>query len=315
MSQGRKSRRRPGWLLWGLLVLLLPLVGYGGFIVWLYGSDDVDMARATTDAFRAEPAAEVHRLRGNVYLLTGGGMNVVAHVGPQGVTLVDTATDWAAPKMDAALRTITHLPVRTIINTHAHTDHRGGNGYFAAPGAMILAHRETDARMRAGDTTEADLPTRVFDETAELTSGDETIRITHIPDAHTQGDLVVYFVAADVLVAGDILINEGFPYIAEPTGATVDGYLRAQSDLIAMTGPDTIVIPGHGPAADRARLEDVHARLARIAGTVAYWRDKGLPARLILATYPTRGWPLSWQGIGMSHKFFVQIAYRSASGG
>lgn len=310
--------RRAGWL-WPLIgVLALIFAMYLGFIFWLYGSDKVDMARATNDAFRSGGVATAIPLRRNVYLLTGGEINAVALIGPDSVLLVDTGTNWAAPKLADALRGVTDLPVGIIINTHAHTDHRGGNGFFGQGKAEIIAQTVTADMMRDGlatITATEDMPTRVFATNDTFQFGGETVIVTHIPDAHTQGDAVVRFVQADVFATGDIFVNEGFPYIAEPVGASIDGYLRAQTAIMGMVGAQTIVVPGHGPKADLARLHEVNDRLTRIRNKVVFWKRLGLPPKFVLLTYPTSPWPLSWAGIGVSPKFFTQLVYRTESGG
>lgn len=96
------------------------------------------------EAFQATRAVSITPLRDNLYMLEGDGGNVTALIGGDGILIVDTDHDWMAPKIDAALKTLSDQPVRYVINTHFHGDHSGGNSHFRqAHGAEIIAHSKT----------------------------------------------------------------------------------------------------------------------------------------------------------------------------
>ena len=73
---------------------------------------------------------KVSKLGGSVYMLEGAGGNIGASVGEDGIVIVDDQYAPLADKIQAALKGITNLPIRFIINTHYHGDHTGGNAYF-----------------------------------------------------------------------------------------------------------------------------------------------------------------------------------------
>src|SRR5262249_36771580 len=96
----------------------------------------------------------VAKVQGNIYVLTGAGGNTTVQVGPDGVLVVDTMFAPMAPKILAAIKTISDKPVRYILNTHVHIDHAGANEALlkASPGAKILAHENVLNVMSATPT-------------------------------------------------------------------------------------------------------------------------------------------------------------------
>ena len=70
---------------------------------------------------------ETEEVRDNLFVLRGGGGNTAAFIGPDGVTLVDTKVPgWGQTLLDS-VAALTDRPVTTLINTHSHFDHVGGN--------------------------------------------------------------------------------------------------------------------------------------------------------------------------------------------
>src|SRR4029079_14559523 len=97
---------------------------------------------AWTDRASAQQApagdVEVVQLRPNFYVIGGAGGNVVVQTGPVGVILVDSGSTRVADKGLAAIRQLTPLPIRYIINTSMDADHVGGNEKLSKAGLSIL---------------------------------------------------------------------------------------------------------------------------------------------------------------------------------
>ena len=74
---------------------------------------------------------EVLPVQGSVYMLAGAGSNVTVQVGPNALFVVDTNEAAMSDKILAAIKTISPLPIRYIVNTSADPDHVGGNERFA----------------------------------------------------------------------------------------------------------------------------------------------------------------------------------------
>jgi glyoxylase-like metal-dependent hydrolase (beta-lactamase superfamily II) len=158
-------------------------------------------------------------VQGNVWLVTGGGVNSTVQIGDDGVLVVDTLVAPLAEKLVAEIRRIAPgKPIRTIVNTHVHADHTGGNATVAAAGesvvggnvapqvgagaanaAFIYAHENVQNRMSNPQGNEPTVPfaawptNTFFDETKEIYFNGEAVQMFHMPNAHTDGDSIVYF--------------------------------------------------------------------------------------------------------------------------
>jgi cyclase len=90
----------------------------------------------------------------------------------------------------------------------------------------------------------------------------EGIELVHVPAAHTDGDVMVWFRKSDVVVAGDLFITTTFPVIDLPLGGRFQGIIAGLNRVIDITIPrdkqegGTYVIPGHGRLADEADVVD-----------------------------------------------------------
>ena len=169
---------------------------------------------------------EVLPVQGSVYLLAGGGSNVVVQVGDDAVLVVDTNTAEMGDKMLAAIRGISTAPIRYIVNTSADRDHTGGNAVLAASagapvnaflgqGARVYAHENTYTRLAnppdgSNPAPVALWPTDAFTSPKKtLFVTGEPIEIIHQPAAHSDGDVMVFFRKSDVVAAGDVFVLDG----------------------------------------------------------------------------------------------------------
>jgi cyclase len=212
---------------------------------------------------------EVLPVQGSVYLLAGGGSNVVVQVGDDAVLVVDSNTAALSDKVLAAIRTISKAPVRYIVNTSADPDHVGGNQALAASagapvnaflqqGARVYAHERTYTRLAnpPDGTNPAPValwPTDAFGAAKKtLFVTGEPVEILHQPAAHTDGDLMVFFRKSDVVVAGDVFVLNSYPVIDVKRGGTLQGTIAALNRLVDIAVPEynsmggTRIIPGHG---------------------------------------------------------------------
>jgi glyoxylase-like metal-dependent hydrolase (beta-lactamase superfamily II) len=212
---------------------------------------------------------EVKKVQGNIYMLVGAGGNTTVQVGSEGALLVDTQFAPMAPKILAAVRTLSDKPIRYIINTHVHSDHSGGNEALAKPsGAKIVAHENVLKVMKAPKDGTADdrfrteqgwWPTETYSEKKTLHFNGEDIDIIHIPTAHSAGDSIVFFKGSNVISGGDVFAITRYPVVDFDGGGRVTGMIAGLNQIIALSEPSkvtgrTYIIPGHGRLCDR---EDV----------------------------------------------------------
>jgi len=223
-------------------------------------------------------------LGANLYLLAGSGGNIAALTGSDGVLLVDDEFGALADKIRAALRGLgANQPVRFVINTHYHFDHTDGNLAFAQAGAAIIANDNLRTRLASGGVIgnggsiskevpaapAGALPAVTYDRELTLHLDGESVRVHHYPNAHTDGDSVVFFTQAKVVHMGDIFVRYGFPFIDTNGGGNVRGMIAACDDVLRSAAPDTRVIPGHGEVATLADLREYAKMLTDTSALVA----------------------------------------------
>ena len=216
----------------------------------------------------------------NLWMLGGLGGNLLLCAGPDGALLVDAQYAPLAGKIRAAVDSLGGgAPLRFVVNTHYHGDHVGGDSAMAAAGAAIVAHENVRARMMVprynatfGDTTKATprrgWPVLTFADSVTFHLNGRALHVVHLPPGHTDGDAYVWIPDADVLHAGDLLFNGTYPVIDVAAGGSVGGMIRSVDALLAIAGPGTRVVGGHGPLGDRAALQRFRDMLATVRGRV-----------------------------------------------
>jgi cyclase len=264
-------------------------------------------------------AIESLQIRPKVYVIFGAGSNVVMHVGEDGVILVDSGTGEMADRVLAEVRKITTVPIRLIINTSADRDHIGGNERIARAGvnlnpnafnaggsaAAVLAHENVLNRISAPTGQQAPFPVGIWPTETYISKiksmylNDEGIQVIHHPSAHSDGDSIVFFRRADVIVTGDIIDLRRFPVIDVENGGSIQGELDALNALLDLAIPAmpliykegrTYLVPGHGRIADHAEVVEYRDMVTVIRDRIQTSIDKGMTLAQIKAANPTQGY-------------------------
>lgn len=215
----------------------------------------------------------VQKLASNVYMLQANGVNgatgnfsgnVSAFVGDDGIVLIDPGFFNMAPKLEAALKTISDKPVKYVLNTHWHADHTEADAIFAKTGAVIIAQDNVRTRMQTGSphfipSPVDSLPLITFDHEITLYINGGEIHGIHFLAGHTNGDTVYFYPQANVVQMGDDFVNfnpRGFPAIDQDGDGTggPEGPIAAEEYVLAHVGEDAKIIPGHGNLVTRADL-------------------------------------------------------------
>ena len=225
-----------------------------------------------------EVKIKVNKITESVFMLEGQGGNIGLFVGEDGVFMIDDQFAPLTPKILAAIKTVTNKPVSYLINTHWHGDHTGGNLNMAKEGAIIVSHENVRKRMSMekivrgkkvkGSPKEA-LPIITFTEDMMYHFNGDDVLISHIHDAHTDGDALVYFTNNNVLHMGDAYFQGKFPYIDTSSGGTIDGYIGGIQKAIMISDNDTKIIPGHGKVSNKAALKPYLEMLKTVRSRVA----------------------------------------------
>jgi glyoxylase-like metal-dependent hydrolase (beta-lactamase superfamily II) len=277
----------------------------------------VDMIRA--DA--ATAAIKVHKLRGGVSVLEGSGGNVGVLGGPDGKLMVDAGITASKPRMLEALASLGSEPVRHLINTHWHFDHADGNEWVHGEGAAITAHENTRKHLKTMQRVEdwdfnfpalpaSAIPTEVFTDRKTLTVNRSTLELQYYGPAHTDSDISVYFVEADILHAADTFWNGIYPFIDYSTGGSIDGMIRAADANLAKATEKTIVISGHGaPVGNRTELTEYRDMLVSIRENVAKLKRQEKSLDAVVAAKPTAAFDGKWGQFVITPALFTKLVY------
>jgi glyoxylase-like metal-dependent hydrolase (beta-lactamase superfamily II) len=269
----------------------------------------------------AEPATiETQALRGGLYLLQGAGGNVVAWPGNDGLLVVDTGGPTATPQLLDAIAKLSGGPVRIVVNTHWHPEHVGSNAALRRGGAEIIAHDATRARMAARQVMSASeaevpaapreaLPAVTFNDTITLHLNGARLLLAHVPAAHTDGDLVAWWEAADVVHMGDAYYAGEYPALDVANGGSLAGAVAAIETTLSRTGARTLVVPGHGPVSNRAELAAYRDMLVAVGSRVRKLVEQGNSLEEVLAARPTEAFDERYGRTGIGAERFVRLLY------
>jgi cyclase len=289
--------------------------------------------------------AEIHVLpaQGNVYMLAGPGGNMTVQAGKDGVLLVDTQYAPLAEKIIAAVRTISKGPIRYIIDTHYHPDHTGGNEPLrkagstitggnvsadikdSAEGAAIIAHQNVLNRMSAPTGTQAPTPSAAWPTNSflgdekDLFFNGEGIQVIHIPEAHTDGDSIVFFRRSDVISTGDIFTTTNYPIVDLAAGGSIQGVIAGLQKIVDMIIPvygqegGSLVVPGHGRLCDLGDVIAYREMAIIIRDRIQDMVKRGMTLEQVQAAKPTLDYdPVYGATTGFwTTEKFVDAVYKS----
>lgn len=246
------------------------------------------------------------QLAPNLYYLQGQGGQVGVLAGPDGVLMVDTQFANVTEQLVAAIREITDAPIRFVLNTHEHGDHTGGNANLAALGATLMSRPELRAALEAAGNAAEALPMVTYEGPVTFRMNGEIARAMPVPVAHTNGDTMVYFENADVLMTGDFYRSEGYPNIAIQNGGSLDGMLAGLGRVIGMSGPDTRILPGHGPIVSRDEVREQRDMMLVLRDRVQARLDQGMTEDEIAAAGLTADYDSRVLNPGTTNERFVR---------
>lgn len=236
-------------------------------------------------------ALPAEKLADRVTLITGAPGNVVAlSTGDDGILLVDSGSSAFAHAVRASLG---GGRVRTLFNTHYHAEQTGGNELFGKGGAEIHAHvitrqwLATDYYVPAEDRWVRALPkiawpTKTFRETGELKAGPESVEYGYLLEAHTRGDIYVFFRDSNVLAVGDVASPLRDPALDWFAGGWLGARVDAMDDLLKLANDGTKIVPAYGPVMTRAQLQTERDMMAHLYDRTTELTDHGRSAKDML---------------------------------
>jgi glyoxylase-like metal-dependent hydrolase (beta-lactamase superfamily II) len=281
-----------------------------------------------TDSEPRDGNIHIWPIRDNIYMLLGDGGNIVVQTGDQGAFVVDTGEGKLSEKVIAAIRTLSANPIQFIANTSFRREHTGGNaalgsagqdpslpgsffllqaprgvtGFFDNPltHATMMAHANVQVRMQAAGAPAGAVPADTYleDRRRKFHNGD-AVELFYQPAAVTDGDSLVYFRRADVIVAGDIFSTTQFPVIDVKSGGSVQGEINALNEILNRTvyrhqgEGGTYVVPGHGYLSDEHEVLEYRDMVVIVRDRVKAMIDAGatlaqVKAARVTADYDTQ---------------------------
>jgi cyclase len=214
----------------------------------------VAMLTASAAEFQATPPAQqTVKLRtlgpgDNLYVLLGGGGNTLALLGDEAATLIDTKLPTWGGAITEAIEAASDRPVMTIINTHAHIDHTGGNPEFPSA-TEIVAHENAKAAMEQLEVFRGAnakfLPSRIVKDRLSLFDGRDRVDLYYFGAGHTNGDLVVVFPGKRVAYLGDLFPSKAAPFIDTSNGGSGVAFPQTLARVVSEITGITRVITGH----------------------------------------------------------------------
>ncbi len=302
---------------------------------------------STSRAVDPDPRdGDIHVLpiRAGLYLLVGDGGNIVLQTGDQGAFVVNSGEGKLTDKVVAAIRRLSQKPIQFIANTNFHAAYTGGNaalkkagadpsvvGTFlsmqdpgAGSAAAILAHENVAARMsgaRGNPAAPADaipIDTFMADRRRKFHNGDG-IEMVYAPNASTDGDSLVHFRRADVIVAGDVFSTTQYPLIDIASGGSVQGEIDALNAILARTVYEhsgeggTLVVPGHGYLCDEHEVVEYRDMLVIIRDRVKAMIGNGATIQQVKSAHLTADYDTRYGANtgSWTTDMFVEAVYNS----
>ncbi len=270
-------------------------------------------ATSASARYTATPLAD------DLWLISGGSANIVAARASDGLVLVDGGLEQDAEQLQRlVLKECAATRIATLFNTHWHPEQTGANARLGNHGTQIIAHEKTrlwltqrivvDWRPGSyGPFVAAALPSLTTYTSGTLTFGSRHADYGYLGQAHTDGDLYVYFREANVLVAGGVVSTDRWPILDWQTGGWIAGWVGAYDRLIKVCNDNTRIIPANGPTLSLADLKTMRAMYFTIYQRMVKALTSGLSPAETVAQQPTREYQPNWG----SPDQFVEEAFKS----
>jgi cyclase len=218
--------------------------------------------------------AQFRKIKDGIYVYVGKDLNSNCGIilTQEGVVLVDSGhnpTDSRA--IMEAVKKLTPLPVRFLIDTEPHNDHTTGHFVFSPP-ATVVAHEGATESMKKGYSAERNeklkaqspemraafegfrviTPHIEYRQKMTLNLGERTFELLYLKNVHSEADTAVWLPKERVLFsASGVVVNQ---YNILRPFVTIPDILAAIKMMKALN-PE-VVIPGHGTPGTVKIFED-----------------------------------------------------------
>jgi len=250
----------------------------------------------------SEAETQSQKLADGFYVLSTSYVgNIGVSIGTDGVLIVDDQMPQLFDKVQVALKGLGAERVDFALNTHWHFDHAEGNLEVGKGDTVIISHKNSremmgkDAIINFGPFAyqqnafpDYARPNITFDTSMSLHFNGEQIDLIHGSAAHTNGDMVVFFRGKNIVHMGDVYNARGYPFIDSDNGGGIVGMIAFCELVHSQINADTIIISGHGPVTNRAKLARYVDILKDIRKSVQELIDEGADLDAVIMAKPTK---------------------------
>jgi len=219
----------------------------------------------------------------------GWNSNVHFVVTKTGVLLFDTgSSETIGNKVKKAIKSVTDLPVRWIVNSHSHADHWLGNAAFSDTVFEIIASEEAVAAMKKYGADDVEFYKKVTNGTIGMTLlkypdillgqrqkrdfGRVEVEFIFSRGAHSPGDILIWLPEQKIIFGGDVVSSDWMPMITDH--GNVPNLIDTLHE-IATLSPD-VVLTGHGNATTVTSVKRDAEMLSSIWEQVSRDHKKGI---------------------------------------
>ena len=246
-------------------------------------------------AYSQELPPNIKKIKEGIYVYVGNNFNSNCGivVTQEGVVLIDSGhnpTD--SLRILDAVKKISPLPIRFLIDTEPHPDHTTGHFVFSPP-ATVIAHegatesminreKETPGRIEklAGVAPEMRkalegyrfVPPQIeYREKMTLNLGERTFELLYLKGVHSEADSAVWLPQERVLFSASGIVVDQFnilrPFVTIPD-------ILAASKMMKALNPE-IVVPGHGTPGTVKIFDDTEKYYALLVERVGKMAGEG----------------------------------------
>lgn len=299
---------------------------------------------ATPPGHPPRDSLRITHVQGNVHQLSGAGGNITLQTGDEGVLVVNTGDGTQDAAVLAAIREFAaRRPILYVVNTQATPWNVGGNPSVRAAGttftggnanvrgvsnvgagATVVSHENALLAMSAAQPDVRGLasygegywPGQTFyTDKLDLFVNGEPIELIHVPNAITDGDLIVHFRRSDVISTGDLFSFTGYPLIDRAKGGSLEGTIRALErvmDIAIVANWEeggTMIVAGHGRIADQSEVVQYRNMLVFIRDQIRDMIDSGLSLAEIRRARPLLDFDARYSRPGWTGDDFIDLVH------
>ena len=206
-------------------------------------------------------------------------------------------------------------------NVNAGVGGQSGREPARLEGAPVIAHELVLHRMSGLKGEPARMPYGVWPHDTFYTNkkqiyfGGEVVEMLHMPAAHTDGDVIVWFRKSDVVATGDVFSTVSYPMIDRNRGGSIQGILDALNQILDITFPafnnqgGTLVVPGHGRICNESDVAEYRDMTTIIRDRIQSMIDKKMTLAQIKAAGPTKDYDGVYSTPAWTGEMFIEAIY------